>query len=282
MAENSPPHNAAYDHDPEVNTKSEGDPTAINEAIATPLSNPPMSHKLSTDLYNSIGDLESDLHEYAVQAGLYVIRLQTANLVKDFEPCYVSYACQRGGIRKPRGCGTARATQTTKMDCPLQATAKALAKNDCKWHLEIREGCKKHENHDGDSFNSRLSLSAEMKTFIATFTDCPSISNYEVSTSLRDQFPGVICNERQVRNYRYHLRKQALAGYTPFQATMKLLDDEGVTYTTKWAACSTEESRKPEGLFWTYKWCMDQWAQNYWVQMYDNTYKTNNKNLAFF
>ena len=63
-----------------------------------------------------------------------------------------------------------------------------------------------------------------------------------------------------MRNYRYYLRKEALAGYTPFQATIKLLNDKGVSYTVKWALNSSPSDlqRKPEGLFWTYKWCEKQ------------------------
>ena len=105
MAENSPPHDVAYDHDPEVDADGEDDPAVIDEAVTAPLSNPLASHKLSTDLYDSIEALESDLREHAAQAGFCIVRLRTANPVKDFGPSYISYGCQRGAIRKSRGHG---------------------------------------------------------------------------------------------------------------------------------------------------------------------------------
>jgi len=202
-------------------------------------------------------------------------------MVKDFGNTHHLYACQRGSIRKSTA--LSRSSSTTKLGCPWKAVAKATLADGRKWRFELKTGCEHHEYHEGDSFDSRPILSTEHKAFIATFTNRAGISNRDVATSLRDQFPGVVFTMRQIRNYRYHLRKEAMAGYTPFQATMKLLDDEGVSYTSKWAKDSSgSDTTKPEGLFWTYKWCETMWAQGHYVQMYDNTYKTNNKGLAFF
>ena len=64
MAKNSPPHDGAHDYDPEVDTDGEDDPAVIDKAVITPLSNPPKSHRLSTNLYDSIKALKSDLHKY--------------------------------------------------------------------------------------------------------------------------------------------------------------------------------------------------------------------------
>jgi len=129
MAKNSPPHDGAHDYDPEVDTDGEDDPAVIDKAVITPLSNPPESHRLSTNLYDSIKALESDLHEYAAQAGFCIIQKRSSNPIPDFRPTYISYACQRGAIRKSRGHGV-RATQTTKINCPWEATTKALKAND--------------------------------------------------------------------------------------------------------------------------------------------------------
>jgi len=284
MAENDPPRDVAIDYDSEADANGDDDNVFLDDAPLEALSNPPESHKLFAHQYDSLEELEGDLQEFAASAGFCVTRLRSANPVANFGPSYVSYACQRGTIRPSKA--VSRSTSTTKMDCPWQATAKALKRNDRKWTFEVMADCSHHENHAGDGFNSRPRLSTEHKAFIATFTDRIGISNREVATSLRSQFPDVIFTMRQIRNYRYHLRKQAMAGYTPFQATMKLLEDEGVSYTAKWAegsgTSSEDENRKPEGLFWTYDWCKKQWAENHWVQMYDNTYKTNNKGLALF
>jgi len=65
MAENSPPRDGAHDYDPEVDADGEDDPAVIDEAVIAPLLNPPESHRLFTNLYDSIEALKSDLHEYA-------------------------------------------------------------------------------------------------------------------------------------------------------------------------------------------------------------------------
>jgi len=111
------------------------------------------------------------------------------------------------------------------------------------------------------------------------YIDRPSVSNRDLAIEMRKQFPGIVFDQRQLRNCRHRLRKKANQGYIAFPATMKLLDDAGVHYTVKWSA---SDDRKPEALFWTTDWSRKQWAMYQWVQLYDNTYKTNNKGLALF
>jgi hypothetical protein len=69
MAENSPPRDVADDSDPEVDAEGEDDP-AYHPA---PLSNPAESHKLSTDLYDSLEDLEADLREFTASTGFCIV-----------------------------------------------------------------------------------------------------------------------------------------------------------------------------------------------------------------
>ena len=300
MAENAPARNAQALHDPpsdagpeaavhaidaEQDDDDESDPIEVDLwANPEPLSNPPALHPLLNKHYDSLEAIEHDLFEYGAAAGFRIVRTRSGNPLKGFGYTQVDYACQRGKIRT----STARSREpsTTKLGCPWQASVKALHRNGRKWTLELKKGCEGHENHSGDGFNSRPFLSPELKAYIATFLDRPGISNRELAVNLRAQFPEAIWTARQLRNYRFKLRKDALAGYTPFQATMKLLDDEGVSYHVKWAKRSPSspdsEPRKPEGLFWSYEWSKKQWLQSPWVQLYDNTYKTNNKGLAFF
>ena len=65
---------------------------------------------------------------------------------------------------------------------------------------------------------------------------------------------------------------------------MKQLDDEKISYEVKWAPAlpKNPDLLKPEGLFWSTDWCQEQWALYPYVQLYDNTYRTNSKGLAFF
>ena len=57
MAENSPPRDVANDHDPEVDDDGEDNPAFMDKAIPAPLSNPPISHRLSTGRCDSIEEI---------------------------------------------------------------------------------------------------------------------------------------------------------------------------------------------------------------------------------
>jgi hypothetical protein len=75
-----------------------------------------------------------------------------------------------------------------------------------------------------------------------------------------------------------------LGGYTPFQATKKMLDDEGIYHQSSGPLILTvpRARKEKEGLLWALPWCEEQLIRDPLVQMYDNTYKTNNKGLALF
>ncbi|KAH6847521.1 hypothetical protein B0I37DRAFT_431117 [Chaetomium sp. MPI-CAGE-AT-0009] len=65
----NPPRDIADDSNPEVDAEGEADP-AYHLAL---LSNPAESHKLSTDLYDGLKDLEADLREFAASVGFCIV-----------------------------------------------------------------------------------------------------------------------------------------------------------------------------------------------------------------
>lgn len=107
----------------------------------------------------------------------------------------------------------------------------------------------------------------------------PTISNQEIATSFRERFLSIIFTRQQLKNARYKLRKAQLDGYTLFQVTIKCLDKKGTYYLVMWAP---KDPTKPLGLFWSFKWCVEEWKKTSKVQMYNNTYRTNNKGLVLF
>jgi hypothetical protein len=253
------------------------------QALPAPLSNPGTSHKLTNSQYDCLDDLLDDLHDHGAKAGFAVYKMRSNNYIKDFGPSRVDLGCYKGKIQPSRA--HSRNTSTVKQGCTWQAIAKALLVNgERKWTFHIKSGCESHVNHEAKDFQCARRLRTEHKAFVAQYIDRPAVSNREVAVDLRNKFPGIVFTRRQLRSLRYRLRKESLNGYTPFQATKKLLDDEGIMHQIKWAAAPDdgEAERKPEGLFWTYKWCEKQWVLYPWVQLYDNTYRTNNKGLAFF
>jgi hypothetical protein len=223
-----------------------------------------------------------ELYEWAAQAGFGIYKRRSANYLKDFGPTRIDISCARDAIRTSRAHGS-RQTSTTKCGCPWAATAKALAQNNRKWSLEIRPGFDCHENHlpagSREDIRSLRKFKPDHIAYIATYDNKPSIRAREIATQLRERFPGIIFTRQDLRNARYQLRKAASQGYTPIQSAIKDLDDRHIRYEIRY---STEEPDKPEGLFWSDPWCEEQWVKYPWVQMYDNTYNTNNKRLAFF
>jgi hypothetical protein len=155
-----------------------------------------------------------------------------------------------------------------------------LASNHRKWTFQVKEGHTTH-NHPAaeDHTDLQLKWKTEHKAFVLSFLNRPAVSSREIARQLRDEFPGIIFNRRQLRNLRGSQRKATLEGYTDFQAAKRYLDDESIHHTVLW---SPNDPTKPEGLFWCPEWCQQQWQRNPWVQEYDNTYKTNNKMLALF
>lgn len=242
--------------------------------VTQPLANPAFDHELLAGQFETLSALEDELYDYAARAGFSIYRLRSSNKLKEFGYTRVDYSCAQSKIQSSMA--KSRSTSTIKRDCSWQATAKALAGNGRRWTLEIRPGFEAH-NHEVGVIKRRFT--EEQKDYIATFGDRPAISNRELAEGLRERFPGIIFTRRQVRNTRYKLRKARLDGYTPFQATMKLLDEKGISHNVLW---SPEDPTKPLGLFWSPAWCSEEWKNNHRVQMYDNTYRTNNKGLALF
>ena len=245
-----------------------------------PLSNPPPEHPLLNRLYDSLDELVSDLHEWGAQALFGIRKQRSLNYVKDFGYTRVDFCCLRDKIR-PTKAFTKRHSSTTKTNCTWQASAKARVSNGRRWTLEIRDDCShNHAAAEGrEDIATFRKFAPEHVAFVGTFVNRPAVTNRQLAENLRNQFPDILFTRRQLRDLRFRLGKDADDGYTPFQATMKLLDERGILYRVLWLAT---DPNKPEGLVWTDEFCKQQWALNPWVQMYDKAYKTNNKGLALF
>ena len=251
----------------------------------TAFSNPPPNHKLFTHAYSSLEELEADLYDYCAQARFSVAKLRSVNKVKDFGYSRVYYGCAKGKIRASKA--TSRITSTSKVGCTWEASAKALLVDGARpWRFSMKPGFEHHHNHQPEDWQASNKFTEEHVDFIKQYLDRPAVRNRELATDMRKQFPNVIFTQRQLRNRRYRLWKKALGGYNPFPATIKKLEEENVPHDIQWAENPTEDDDnvplKPVGLFWTTPWSLTEWAKYHWVQMYDNTYRTNNKGLAFF
>jgi len=241
------------------------------------LSNPSSDHKLLTSQYSTLQDLEDDFHDFVAKAGFSIYTKRSSNKIKSLGYTRIDYGCAFDSLRP--SIAHSRAPSTIKKNCTWEATAKALRVNNRQWTLEIREGCETHNHGATTGPKMRRKFTKEQKEFIKSYLDRPAIPNREIAESLRERFPSINFSRRQLKNTRHRQRKAQLHGLTPFQATMKLLDDANISYEVLWG---NSEQTKPTGLFWSPQWAANEWKLYPWVQMYDNTYRTNNKGLALF
>ncbi|KAK1774980.1 hypothetical protein QBC45DRAFT_445575 [Copromyces sp. CBS 386.78] len=132
-----------------------------------------------------------------------------------------------------------------------------------KWARELGYNVVKGRSNNtvNDFGHTRLYLiygvfKAEHKALVATYIDRPGIRNREIAVELEQRFPDLYFTTRQLENLRYKLKKEAMAGYTPFQQTMKFLTESKIHFEVNWA--DTAET-KPTAIFWT-----DPWGEECW------------------
>ena len=217
------------------------------EPQTEPLSNPPLNHKLLNYQYDSLEDLVSDLHDWGAQARFGIKKARVANAVKGFGYTRVDFTCLKDKIR-PTEAPAGRASSTTKNNCPWGATAKALASNGRRWTLEIRSGYETYNYPPAEGREDIATLrrfKLEHVAVIALHVNHPAVTNRQLAETLRTQFPGILFTKKQLKNARQRLRKASEDGYTPFQATMKLLIERDIPHKVLWSA---SDSNKPEGL----------------------------------
>ena len=96
------------------NSASAHESDSDSEPALQPLSNPPASHRLLTQKYDSFEALYSELEGFATAAGFGVYKIRSSNYINKM-PTRVNLACKRGSIRLSKA--QLRVTSTTKMDC---------------------------------------------------------------------------------------------------------------------------------------------------------------------
>jgi len=80
-----------------------------------------------------------------------------------------------------------------------------------------------------------------------------------------------------VRNIRRALRATKYGPHSSTKLFIDLLERyremHGVDYFIDWIPDDSGGGRRPERVFWTYKWCLEMWKNNPEVLLFDNTYK---------
>ena len=91
------------------------DSNSDHEHELPPLSNPPPHHDLLTTQFETLDDLEDQLHDFTARAGFSVYRRRSSNKVKDFGYSRIDFACSQNKITASTA--RSRASSTIKHDC---------------------------------------------------------------------------------------------------------------------------------------------------------------------
>ena len=247
-----------------------------------PFSNPPPNHQLLTHKYNTLNKLVAEFNKYYAQGSFSVIKFRSENKIKDFRYSRGVLKCQKGKVRTSEA--HSHGTSTSGVRCPWIGIARALKENNRRQTFKVRKDCQHHTFHNPEDFQKSKIFADEQVDFIKEYINRLTVRNCKLAVKIRKQFPGIIFTYRQLRNQQYRLRKKALKGYNPFPTTIQLLHKKEVSFKAKWAEPQNKGDirKKPKGLFQTTDLLMREWSHYPQVQLYDNTYHTNNKGLTFF
>lgn len=265
-----------------------------SQSAPVPLSVPPLGHPLRTQRFDTIDDLMKAYSEFAGKAGYGIYRAQASNPQiqqgKKVPGTYRRYTilCLLDSIAESKSTGVRRSS-SKKHDCPFKIIAKCPA-SEGKWMMDFEspQCVLTHQGH-GPQPTGHLStfrgLNDDAKEIIEANADNPTVHNRSLVEQFRVQFPDMNFDPLDVKNARARARKANLGIYTHTQSMFKFLDDahpdSGVKYNVKWKD-DRAETGKFEGLYITHAFG-DRMVQHHpYTVMFDNTYKTNKFNLAFF
>ena len=103
------------------------------------------------------------------------------------------------------------------------------------------------------------------------------LTAFDIAEKINQSHPEQYLTRDDVQNIIDDKRRAIFEGRTPTQQLLYDLTNDGeaiVEYVTE-----NGGSGKLEFLFWTYRWCIDMWKDNWELMSIDDTYKTNRFNL---
>jgi hypothetical protein len=232
-------------------------PTTSASLRLSVIANPAENHPLMTNYYAALDQLEEALQEYAQEAGFAVSQRRSKKFTsgpKKGELQKVDLYCDRGRLRI--FIAKSRKSRTTKSaDCEWTAVATCIASEKFQRRFRIKHS--KHTNHGASITPSEYSQYRAFTEEMEEYTNDLSVENTgiqsrEVGHLLRQRYPDATFLQRDVENLPARLKKQRQDGYSPVQAVIKLMDDEDIKYSIKFA---DDDKDRIVGLFWTLPWC---------------------------
>lgn len=152
------------------------------------------------------------------------------------------------------------------------------------WIIKGKTDGHNHSRLEADLLPSnrrRKRQDAEFDERLGQVTKVRKLSGEYIARRLREEFPGSGIVSKDVQNRCDQERLATYQNRTPTQQfVMEIQEQEH--RREAYLRFKTEGDR-PDGplqyIFWTYRWCIDMWRDNWEIISIDDTYKTNRFNM---
>jgi hypothetical protein len=145
-----------------------------------------------------------------------------------------------------------------------------------KWYFSIQNA---HHTHapslDPIVHPTHRTISEEHKEEIIRLARTTGLSVRPLTTHMRESYPDVLFARKDIENLVLRARNEALGGYTPTQALVKLFDDQNIRHFVR------QVDGRVASVLWTYPWCQKMWRLHPHLISMDATYKTNRFRMPF-
>lgn len=145
-----------------------------------------------------------------------------------------------------------------------------------RWYYSTRVDRHNHDaSFDPGVHPAHRKLSEEQRQDLRHLMRTTTATTRDITAAMRAKYPDQPWKRKDVENEAIRTRNEALGGYTPTQALIKIFQEDKVKHYVR------QLDGHVSGLVWTYPWCEEMWKRNPEVLSMDNTYKTNRFKMPF-
>ena len=190
-------------------------------------------------------------------------------LVSQFTLLYVEFGtCKQATNTFNVG---ARERQARIINCPFSCVL-SWSKATDSWRLRVRNAAHNHEPSVSRSMHwrwRRLDMKRHREIVVDMLTR--GIPPRMIIQTLRQEYPLLAVQPRDIYNLKRRLHLEFLEGRTPIQALIEAIPENNL-----WKVrVQTDENNKVTALLALSRKCFRRWFRNPWVLFMDCTYKTN-------
>lgn len=226
--------------------------------------------------FETFSEAEAALTTLAETSGFAVSVLRRKDKDKESGVYFhTAWECFKGKLRDNRGTGV-RDRAPGRANCQWQASV-TFYKRHQAWIVNIKNDTHNHSRSEGGILpgnRRRKRKNSDLQERMGQLSQLGKLPAWDVSRQLRTEFPesGVI--PRDIQNLRDNERRNMLGGLTATQVFFQELWQDPNAFIEHWPP-----EGQPQYIFWTYRWCLEEWRNNWEVLSFDDTYKTNRFNM---